>query len=159
MSIVSIDNARVVPVSEDLTADDLTLQILRGLEKMHRVDKKLASTGVSLTLGEWGVVGDDGTVTRPTTTPQKNSYLCFAGTDRFDSHATGQVTLIMSSKVIAQSNMYDQTATYHAGNLLVAKDLGGGEAKLALAVSDADKAAAVAMVTEVGTGYLTYEVL
>lgn len=154
-NMVAVSDIRTVPVGEDLTTDELRLQVLRGIEKMYRVDKPLA-TGVALGLGEWGVLGADGTVSRPTATPVAQTYLCFAGTDRFDVKATGQVTLIMNSPIIAKSNRFDTTQTYAVGDYLTVKDLGAGEAFLTKQASTEPK---LARVQEVGDGYLVYETL
>jgi len=150
----AINDIHIAPVGEDLTTEDLGLSVLRGLETMHRVDEKVRA-GVSLLNGEWGVLADDGFVDRPTASPVHNTYLCFAGTNRFDSKATGQVTLIESGPIIVKTSRFAPD-TYHNGDLLTVKDLTHGEACVSKAGSGDP---ALAKVREVGTNYLVYEVL
>jgi hypothetical protein len=149
-----ISQNRVVPLQEDLTKEDLRLNVLRGHESMFRVDKKFAQ-GESLQLGEWGCLQNDGTVARPGATPVAETYLVFCGNERFDAMATGQVTLIMNSPVIIKTNRYNQAASYSVGSLLSVKDLGAGEANLTLAAAGEF---CVGKVQEVGSGYLIVEV-
>lgn len=153
MSIVTVDEARTVPVQEDLTTEELSLAVLRGNESMHRVDKKL-SAGVSLLTGEWAVLSN-GELVRPNTTPVANTYLVMSGTDRFDVKATGKATLIMNSNVIVKSNKYNQGGSYSSGTLLTVKNLGSGEAVVTPA---SNGEFVLAKVQEVGQGYLVYEV-
>lgn len=155
MSIVAISESRTVPVQEDLTQEDLQLSILRGLEKMHRVDKSI-TPGVSLVKGEWAVLKDDDTVERAGLTAVANCYLVFAGTDRFDAKATGKVTLIMASQVVVKTTKYDASATYHVGDLLCVMNLGGGESYVTPVLTNEP---ARAKVVSVGDGYLVYEIL
>lgn len=153
MTAVGISASRIVPISEDLTQEDLRLAVLRGTEKMFRVDKPVAA-GVSLVDGEWGVLNDEGKVERPGVTAVPNTYLCFAGTDRFDAHATGQVTLIMNSKIIVKTTKFDVGGPgYHVGDYLTVK---GDAAVVTLA---ADGEPRLAKVNQVGDGFLVYEVL
>lgn len=153
--VVAVSDIRIAPIGEDLTTDDLSLQILRGIENMYRVDKKLA-TGAEFTKGEWAVLNSEGKAERPTVTPVGGTYLVFCGTDRFDSHATGQVTLIMSHPVIAKTSKFDTGETYAVGDYLTVKDLGGGEA---IATKQTGTEVKLARVLEVGNGYLTFETL
>lgn len=151
----SISDIRTVPVGEDLTLEDLSLSIIRGIEKMFRVDKK-SSNGLELTQGEWGVLQNDDTVARPTTTPDRSTYLCFRGTNQFDAKATGQVTLVMNSSIIVKSNLYNSAGSYSVGTELTVKDLGAGEAGVTPAASGQP---VLAKVQVVGQGYLIYEVM
>lgn len=150
---VGINDIRIAPVGEDLTKEALNLEILRGIEKMFRVDKKVGS-GVSLKAGEHAVLGNDGVLSRPGATPVAETYLVFAGTDRFDSKATGQVTIIMNSALVVKTDLYDVTQSYNVGDYLTSKNRGLGQADLTKA---AVGEFSVGQVTEVGSGYLVYE--
>lgn len=154
MSLIGIDTNRVVPVTEDLTTRELSLSIIRGAEKMFRVDKRLG-TGVELLAGEWAVLQSDGTLARPSTTPVAETYLVMSGTDRFDVHATGQATLIMNSNIIVKTNKFYSAGIYDVGTLLTAKSLGLGEAVVSPAGAGEF---VVGKVIEAGVGYLVYEV-
>lgn len=151
----SISDIRIAPVGEDLTKESLGLSIIRGIEKMFRVDHKLAS-GVALASGEFGVLQNDGTVVRPGATPVANTYLCFLGSERFDVKATGKVTLIQNSSIIVKTSKYDVSGSYHVGSFLTVKDRGHGEADVTVGAAGEF---AVGKVSEVGQGYLVYELI
>lgn len=153
MTMVTVDEARTVPVQEDLTTEELSFAVLRGFENMHRVDKKLSS-GVSLLTGEWAVLSS-GELVRPSTTPVAATYPVLSGTDRFDVKATGKATLIMNSNVVVKSNKFNASGSYAEGTLLTVKDLGSGEAVVTPA---SNGEFVLAKVQEVGQGYLVFEV-
>jgi len=155
MTIEAISSERTVPVQEDLTTEDLSLQVIRGLETMFRADKPFAS-GVSLVDGEWGVLQSDGTVARASSTPVPNTYPVFCGTNRFDSHATGQVTLILGGGPVLKTNRFDDGQSYAPGDFLTVKDLGGGESSV---TKQAGSDPRLGKVIEVGADYLVFELL
>ena len=146
--MVSIN--RVVPVQEDLTKEELHLNVLRGMENMFRVDKKLA-VGSSLELGQWGVLQNDGTVAAPGASSSIATYLVFCGSERFDSMATGQVTLVMNSNIIIKTDRFDVGGSYSVGTELTVK---GSSSVSVAATGDF----VVGKVAEVGSGYLVIEV-
>jgi len=145
---------RTVPVAEDLTTEEHRLQVLRGLEKAHRVDKPYA-TGETFEMGEWAVLNADGKCERASATPAV-CYLVFSGTDRWDSKATGQVTIFMATQLIVKTTKYDASATYAVNDLLTVKDLGASESHVTRHTAGE---VAVAKVVEVGTDYLVYETM
>lgn len=152
--MIGIDTSRVVPVTEDLTTSELSLSFLRGTEKMFRCDRKLAG-GANLLSGEWAVLGTDNTLSRPGTVPVAATYLVMAGTDRFDVQATRQATIIMNSNIVVKSDRFNKAGTYAVGTELTVKNLGAGEA----VVTPASVGEYVfGKVSEVGQGYLVYEV-
>ena len=119
------------PVTEDLRQPDNRFDIVKGLEianqKLHdkTIDPALASAGVEA--GDWVVLQDDDTVAAPSSTAVANTYPVWTGTDTFDSKATGKATIIMGGGFCARSSKYAQGPTYHVGDALTVKDLGGGE--------------------------------
>jgi hypothetical protein len=64
--------------------------------------------------------------------------------------------MVMESKIIVKTTQFDVGATYHVGDYLTVKDLGGGEAVPTLATGTEPR---LAKVIEVGDGFLTYGVL
>lgn len=155
--VTTISDVRIAPIGEDLTTEELRLSILRGMERMHRVDKaRVAGAEGEFALGEWAVLNADGKLERAGATPVAATYLVFAGTDRFDSKATGQCTIVMASQLVVKSSQYDDSETYAVGDYLTVKDLGGGESSVTLHTGGE---VAVAKVVEVGTGYLVYETM
>lgn len=116
--MISVSDVRTSPVGEDLTTD-ASFSIVRGLETMYRVDKKKAA-GISLVQGEWAVLNSAGEAAAPSATPVAQTYLVFLGSDRFDSHATGAVTLVMNSAIILKTSLFE-AASYNVGQLLTVK--------------------------------------
>ena len=130
MTMASISEGRTVPVTEDLTTEDLSLQILRGLETAFRVDKPFVA-GKSFLKGDWAVLNADGKLTYPATAGVANTYLIFAGNDRYDARATGQCTMLMGH-VVAKTEKYNKAATYEVGSPLTYKNIGGDVYKLTI---------------------------
>jgi hypothetical protein len=142
----------VVPVATDLTLPESRLNILRGFEKMHRVDHKIGA-GVSLELGDWAVLNNNGELVAPGATSVANTYPVIAGNDRFDSKITGQATVVMNSPIIAKTAKM-VAGSYNVGSELTVKNLGAGEKILSIAaVGDY----VLARVVEVGNGYIVFE--
>lgn len=146
-----------VPVDVDLTTEDLSISILRGLENMHRVDKPL-KTGETLESGDWAVLNASGEAERADTTAVAETFPVFLGSERFDSQATGQVTLIMNDDVIIKSSKFDPAPTYAIGDALTVKDLGGGEST---PTKQSSAEPVLARVLEVGPNdeYLVYRLI
>ena len=155
MTITAISQARTVPVSEDLTTEELRLSILRGYETMKRVDKKIKE-GDTFALGEWCVLNADDEAEKATATPAVASYLVLAGTDRFDAAATGQVTLAMNSNIIAKTQQFDPGPTYTVGMALTVK-LVSGVGVLTERSGSEPIFARVHSILQVGDGVLVYE--
>jgi hypothetical protein len=151
----ALNPSRIVPVQEDLTTPYSRLEIIRGWEKMFRVDKDIAS-GATFLQGEWAVLGDNDKLTRPSASPVANTYLVIAGTDRFDVAATGKATIIMASKVIARTTQYNNLLSYHVGDALTVKDLGTGTAYV---TKQSGVEPTLAYVTKVGAGFLEFNTL
>lgn len=155
-----INPARIAPVTEDLTQPYDDFQVLRGWEKMNRVDKPLA-VGASFLPGEWAVLNNTGTLERAPAAPTNVSpvtmlYLVIAGTDRFDVAANKAATIVMASNIIVRTKKYNTAGVYAVGTLLTVKEYAAGK-------SDVTPVGAgepvVARVIEVGTDYLVYETL
>lgn len=149
----SVSDIRTVPVGEDLVSALNTLEIQRGIDKMHRADKPTA-LGASFVSGEFAVLGNDGQLSRPGATPVASTFLVFAGTDRFDAKMTGKVTVIENSAIVVKTTLFDDTVAYNVGDYLTAKNLGLGEAKVSKAAAGEWS---VGRVTEAGSGYLVYD--
>lgn len=152
---LAINPDRIVPVKEDLSTPVDTFEIIRGWNTMHRVSKPLA-TGVVCVEGEWLVLGDNGKLTRPSATPVPNTFLVLDGTNRFDTAATGEATIIMNSKIVVRTKRYDTGASYSVGTYLTVKDLGAGQAIPTAATGVEPK---LAMVVGLGNGFLEYATL
>lgn len=122
-----LNPSRIAPVQEDLTQPNKQFEIVRGWEKMNRVDKAYVGT---FTEGEWAVLGDNDKLTRPGPDAVQNTFLVFAGTDRTDVLATGKVGIVMNSKVIVRTTKRVAGETLHVGDPLNVKSQGTGNASL-----------------------------
>jgi hypothetical protein len=153
--MTSISEARTVPVQEDLTTEELRLSVLRGLETAFRVDFPIAS-GVNLEMGDWAVLGADGKLTTPGAAGVQQTYLVFAGNDRYDAKATGQATVFLNSNLVVKTSKFNTAGVYAPGTPLTYKDLGGGDYKLTVGVIGTD--AILGFVIErAGDNYLVFE--
>ncbi len=152
MTTVSMINPnRIVPVQEDLTTPVNQLEIIRGWEKMHRVDKQFTDTFVA---GEWAVLGDNDKLTRPGATAAKNTYLVFCGNDRTDVAATGKVGIVMASKIVVRTTMF-VADTYHVGDALNVKNpLSNDNASIGKAAGGEP---VLAYLTKLGTNFIEFE--
>ncbi len=150
---MNFNNGLVAPIAQDLTKEDLNLQIIRGYTSgMDRVDTKLVP-GVELFTGEWGVIGADG-IARPGVTSNAMTYLVIAGSERSDVRGTGKVTVAKGKVLTVKTSRRALNATYVPGTELTVKDLGNGEA----VVSPAAKGEwVVAKVLEDGGDFIVFE--
>ena len=152
-----INPNRIAPVTEDLTTAEDNFEIIRGWEKMHRVDKPL-SVGAAFLSGEWAVLNNTGELERAPASPTEATalYLVIAGTDRFDVAANNAATIVMASQVVVRTKRYNTGGSYTVGAILTVKDLGGGESVVTPHSGSEPK---VARVTAVGTDWIEYETL
>jgi hypothetical protein len=151
---VSISDARIAPITEDLTVPEGRLEVLRGFEQMYRVDVPYGDAQ-AFVLGEWACIHADGKAYRATSTPVAASYLVFCGNDRYDAKATGQVTLIQSD-VIASTTLFDAVPTYVPGDYLTVKAYATGKSGL---TKWASGQFAVAIVKSVAGGKMTFQTM
>jgi len=150
--VMAINEARTAPITEDLTTEDLSISVIRGLESVFRKDIELAA-GATFAKGEWGVLDTEGKLARPGASATADAFVVFNGTDRFDVKATGKVTILMGS-FVAKTSKYDAGPSYAVNDYLTVRNLGGGEAILTKAASGEP---GVGRVLEVGNGYLVFE--
>lgn len=119
----------LVPLTEDLTLEQNLLDITRGLEKIIRVDKTIASGATLFAEGDWAVLNDSDELVDPTVTSAQATFPVWAGDSegRSDVHATGKATIIMGGDFVYKTTKYDTGGSYNVGDPLTVKDLGGGE--------------------------------
>ena len=118
----------LVPLTQDLLEPDYKLDIIRGLEDLMRVDKKIAD-GELFEEGDWAVLNDNDELVAPTATPVANTYPVWAGNaeGRSDVHATGKATILMGGRFIYKTAKFDSNPSYSVGSPITVKDLGAGE--------------------------------
>ena len=152
--VQAINPDRIVPVQEDLATPFNDFEIIHGFENMIRKDVPLSADDVNLISGEWGVIGNNGKISRVTTSASINAVMVFAGTERFDAAANKAVTAVFSPGVVIRTrSFYNTGGTYNVGTLLAAKDLGSGEAVVTPALA---AEAYIGRVTAVGDGYIEF---
>ena len=118
----------LVPLTQDLLLEDHKLDIIRGLEHLIRVDKKIGA-GESFAEGDWAVLNNNDELVAPAATPVANTFPVWAGNaeGRSDVHATGKATILMGQSFIYRTSKFDSNPTYNVGSPLTVKDLGAGE--------------------------------
>jgi len=142
-------NEEFVPITDDFRQPDNDFDIIKGLELVQNevrdfpIDPSLSGV---LTIGQWGVLTDSGTLTTPGATGVGNTYPVWSGSEQYDSLATGGATVIMGGNYQVRTSHYDKTQTYHAGSNLTVKNgfyptlAGGSDAILARVVAIPDAA-------------------
>ena len=97
----------MVPLTEDLTKSTYLLDIIRGLEGIIPIDKKIAD-GVVLAEGDWAVLADDDTLGEPGAAAVANTYPIWAGNaeGRSDVHATGKATMLQGGRFIYRTTKF-----------------------------------------------------
>jgi len=153
--MLTISDARVVPVTEDLTTEELRLSVLRGLETAFRVDKPVG-VGVELETGDWAVLGADGKLALPGASGVPQTYLVFSGTERYDARATGQATIFMNSNLIVKTSKFNTAESYEVGDTLTYK-LVTGVPKLTKGVIGVDAILGFVVETHPDDAYLVFE--
>ena len=106
----------VAPINVDLRAEDLKLDIIKGIEFINYMDGKLDSGDVEE--GDW--VQKTATGFAP---PPSGSVKCFpvvTGNNRYDALATGDVTVIVNGGWIYQTKKFT-AGSYTVGQTLTIK--------------------------------------
>lgn len=155
---MSFNDENLVPLSQDLTADDHLLDIFKGLEGVIRDDKTIAD-GQSFAEGDWAVLNNSDELEAPGATPVANTYPVWAGNaeGRSDVHATGKATILLGGRFFYRTTKFDTAQTYNTGDYLTVKDLGGGERVPTLQAGSEPKLAKVHKVP--ANGVMEIEVL
>lgn len=117
-------NSRIAPVSEDLTTPDNRLKVIKGIETMNRRDYPLKA-GEEFQLGEWAVLNATGQLEKAGANGVYNTYLLFSDTSRYDQVATGKLTVIQNSGIVAKTTVYDGKGTHTPGAGLTVKLVSG----------------------------------
>ena len=150
---MSLPQELVAPVTEDLRKEDLKFDIIKGIEHVNYQDGKLDAGDVEE--GDW---------VRKTATgfavPNASQTRCFpvvTGNNRYDSKATGNVTVIVGGNWIYQTTKF-VAGSYTVGQALTVKDLGGGE-KVPSAAGSGDVVCGRVFAYDAAKGILTIEVV
>lgn len=146
----------VSPITVDLRAEDLKLDIIKGLEHLNYKDEVLAS-GVDVEEGDWVTKTSTGVDAPASGNAVPNVYPVVTGNNRYDSLATGQVTIATGGGFIYKTKKF-VSGSYTVGQNLCVKDLGGGE-KTPSAAGVNDAIVARVYNYDAATGVMEIEVL
>jgi hypothetical protein len=113
----------VSPISVDLRAEELKLDIVKGIEFLKVIDGKLDSGDAEE--GDWVKRTATG-FAPPSSSSVAHVYPVITGNNRYDSLATGQVTVAVGGGFIYKTKKF-VSGSYAVGDKLCVKDLGGGE--------------------------------
>lgn len=114
----------VAPVTVDLRAEDLKLDIVKGIEHVNYMDGKLDSGDVSA--GDWVRKTSTGFAVPQTGNAVAHVYPVLTGNDQYDALATGNVTVVVNGGFIYKTKKI-VAGSYTVGQNLCVKDLGAGE--------------------------------
>jgi hypothetical protein len=115
----------VAPITEDLRLEELKFDIVKGIEHVNYIDGKL---------GDWVVKTATGFAVPGLTS--KRAFPVVTGNNRYDSLATGQVTVLVGGNWIYKTKKF-VAGVYTVGQALTVYDLGAGE-KVPSAAAGAD---------------------
>lgn len=122
---MSLPSELIAPISVDLRAEELALEVIKGNEKLMVIDGTLAS-GVNVAAGDWVLKTTTGFDEIPTGNGQPHVYPVVTGNNQYDALATGNVTAAIGGGFIYRTNKY-VAGSYTVGQALTVKDLGAGE--------------------------------
>lgn len=107
----------VAPITVDLRKEDMKLDIVKGIESINYIDGKLAA-GKNVEEGDW-VVGTATGFDTPGAASVK-AFPVVTGNNRYDSLATGQVTVAVGGGWIYKTTKY-AAGSYTVGQALTIK--------------------------------------
>lgn len=114
----------VAPVTVDLRAEDLLLEITKGIEHVNYIDGKLDAGDVAP--GDWVRKTTTGFAVPQVGNAVAHVFPVVVGNNQFDSLATGNVTVITNGGFIYKTKKF-VAGSYSVGTNLCVKDLGAGE--------------------------------
>jgi len=122
---MALPSELIAPISVDLRAEDLKLEVIKGLEKMLVTDGTLA-TGVDVDAGDWVLKTSTGFGAVPTGNAQPHVFPVVVGNSQYDALATGNVSVAVGGGFIYRTKKF-VAGSYTLGQSLCVKDLGAGE--------------------------------
>ena|ERR1035438_1056947 len=146
----------ITPITVDLRALDLRMDIQKGLEKMLTHDAPWdPGMSVAVDLGDWVMRTATGYAPPSTGTAVPNVFPVIAGNQEYDGQATGGVTVAIGGGLIYSTNkFYGSIGSYAINMNLCAKGYGGNELTLS-PVSGGDAIVARVLTVDSVKGVLT----
>lgn len=121
---MSLPQELVSPITVDLRAEDLKLDIVKGLETVKYIDGKLDAGDVEQ--GDWVRKTSTGFAVPQVGNAVAHVFPVVTGNTQFDALATGNVTVAVTGGFIYKTKKFVAGA-YSVGQNLCVKDLGAGE--------------------------------
>lgn len=118
-------NADVAPISEDLRALDLRMDIQKGLEKMLTLDGPLDNQALVVDMGDWLMKTTTGFNAPPTGNAVPHVFPVITGNQQYDGLATGGVTVVIGGGIVYLTNKF-VPGSYTIGQNLCVKSLSAG---------------------------------
>jgi hypothetical protein len=124
---MAIAQELVAPITEDLRAEDLKFDIVKGIEHVNYVDGKwVPGAATAVEEGDWVTKTNSGYDVIAAGNGVANVYPVVEGNNRYDAIATGNVTVIEAGGFKYKTKKFVPGA-YTVGMNLTVKDLGAGE--------------------------------
>jgi hypothetical protein len=123
---MAIQSELVAPISVDLRAEDLSFDIVKGIEHINYQDGKQDDSTASFAPGDWATKTSTGFAVPATGNAVGNVYPVVTGNNQYDSLATGNLTVAVGGGFMYKTNKF-VAGSYTIGQNLCVKNLGGGE--------------------------------
>lgn len=123
---MAIQSELVAPISVDLRAEDLSFDIIKGIEHINYQDGKQDDASASFAPGDWARKTSTGYAVPQTGNAVANVYPVVVGNNQYDALATGQLTVGVGGGFIYKTTKF-VAGSYTIGQNLCVKDLGAGE--------------------------------
>lgn len=125
----------VAPISVDLRAEDLSFDIIKGLEHLQYMDGKQDDLSASFSAGDWVIKTATGFAVVPAGNGPAGVYPVIVGNNQYDAQASGHLTvavgsgfLVKTNKFVAGSYVINQNLTVKSNGL---QGAGGSDAIIA----------------------------
>jgi hypothetical protein len=117
---MSIASELVAPISVDLRAEDLKMDIVKGIEHISPIDGKLAA-GLDVEPGDWVVKTATGFDKCPAGNGVPHVFPVWTGNNQYDALATGNVTVLQAGGFIYKTTKF-VAGSYTVGQNLTVKN-------------------------------------
>lgn len=120
---MSLQSDLIAPITVDLRAEDLSFNIIKGIEDVKYMDLKQDDTSAAFAPGSWVVTTATGAAVVPGGNGPANVYPVLVGNDQSDSLATGHLTVAVGGGFLAETTKF-VAASYTVGGNLTVKSTG-----------------------------------
>jgi hypothetical protein len=127
--MATVNDPYIAPISVDLSAPDLRMDIIKGIEHINEMDVAIVNPSTlnpPFDLGDWGMTTTAGLVPPATGNAVPNVFPIWVGNTQSDSQATGNATILEGGGFVYRTNKF-VAGSYVLGQNLCVKNLGNGE--------------------------------